>query len=96
VSTVAMMVAAILQPALVALGRNRAAMLAWAASSALFIALLFAPVAPLAAAVTAQLVAPTLVCLLMLVALRQEFQSRAAAPAAPPGQPFEPTVTNSL
>ena len=97
VSTVAMMVAAILQPALVALGRNRAAMLAWAVSSALFVGLLFAPVAPLTAAVTAQLVAPTLVCLLMLVALRQELRSRAAArSAAQPGQPFEPTVTNSL
>jgi len=97
VSTVAMMVAAILQPALVALGRNRAAMLAWAVSSVLFVGLLFAPVAPLTAAVTAQLVAPMLVCLLMVVALRQELRSRAAArSAAQPGQPFEPTVTNSL
>jgi O-antigen/teichoic acid export membrane protein len=97
VSTVAMMVAAILQPALVALGRNRAAMLAWAVSSALFVGLLFAPVDPLTAAVTAQLVAPTLVCLLMLVALRQELRSRSAGrSAAQPGQPFEPTVTNSL
>ncbi|HTF47766.1 MAG TPA: hypothetical protein VK735_09985 [Pseudonocardia sp.] len=97
VSTVAMMVAAILQPALVALGRNRAAMLAWAVSSALFVGLLFAPVAPLTAAVTAQLVAPALVCLLMVVALRQELRSRAAARSpAQPGQPFEPTVTNSL
>jgi O-antigen/teichoic acid export membrane protein len=96
-STVAMMVAAILQPALVALGRNRAAMLAWAVSSALFVGMLFAPLDPLSAAVTAQLVAPTLVCLLMLVALRQELRSRSTRrPAAQPGQPFEPTVTNSL
>jgi O-antigen/teichoic acid export membrane protein len=101
VSTVAMMAAQILQPALVALGRNRAAMLAWVVSSALFVGLLFAPVAPLTAAVTAQLVAPTLVCLLMAVTLRREIRTRATAaprsaePAAD-GQPIEPSVTNSL
>ncbi|HEX4249284.1 MAG TPA: hypothetical protein VH008_15585, partial [Pseudonocardia sp.] len=98
VSTVAMMAAQILQPALVALGRNRAAMLAWVVSSALFVGLLFAPVAPLGAAVTAQLVAPTLVCLLMAVTLRRELRTRAAAPRSRPedpeptagGQPIEP------
>ena len=98
VSTVFMMVAAILQPALVALGRNRAAMLAWVVSSAVFVGLLFAPMAPLAAAVAAQLVAPTLVSVLMLVALRGELRSRAAAglSGCEPGQSIEPTVTNSL
>jgi O-antigen/teichoic acid export membrane protein len=97
VSTVAMMVAQILQPALVALGRNRAAMLAWVVSSALFVGLLFAPVAPLGAAVTAQLVAPTLVCLLMAVTLRREIRSRAAGTASDaPAQAIEPSVTNSL
>ena len=98
VSTVAMMAAQILQPALVALGRNRAAMLAWVVSSALFVGLLFAPVAPLAAAVTAQLVAPTLVCLLMAVTLRREIRARAAGASASgvPAQAIEPSVTNSL
>jgi O-antigen/teichoic acid export membrane protein len=103
VSTVAMMAAQILQPALVALGRNRAAMLAWVVSAALFVGLLFAPVAPLTAAVAAQLVAPALVCLLMTVTLRREIRARAAgaAPAAPAGAQgqapaTEPSVTNSL
>jgi O-antigen/teichoic acid export membrane protein len=104
VSTVAMMAAQILQPALVALGRNRAAMLAWVVSSALFVGLLFAPVAPLGAAVTAQLVAPALVCLLMGLTLRRELRGRAAGAGTPdgsaqpetPGQPIEPSVTNSL
>ena len=99
VSTVAMMAAQILQPALVALGRNRAAMLAWVVSSALFVGLLFAPVAPLGAAVTAQLVAPALVCLLMSVTLRREIRARAAgaAPDAPTqAEAIEPSVTNSL
>lgn len=98
VSTVAMMAAQILQPALVALGRNRAAMLAWVVSSALFVGLLFAPVPPLGAAVTAQLVAPALVCLLMGLTLRRELRGRAAgAPAAhDPAQAIEPSVTNSL
>jgi O-antigen/teichoic acid export membrane protein len=76
VSTVAMMVASVLQPALVALGRNRSATLAWVVSSAVFVGLLFAPVAPLAAAVSAQLVAPTLVSLLMLNALRRALRAR--------------------
>jgi O-antigen/teichoic acid export membrane protein len=110
VSTVAMMAAQILQPALVALGRNRAAMLSWVVSSALFVGLLFAPVAPLGAAVTAQLVAPALVCLLMGLTLRRELRGRAAGTTAPdasaapddsaqpetPGQTIEPSVTNSL
>jgi O-antigen/teichoic acid export membrane protein len=99
VSTAAMMVAAVLQPALVSLGRHRAATLAWAVSSAVFVALLFAPVRPLAAAVAAQLVAPTLVSALMAAALRRELATRAkrgqpAAGGAPAAT--EPTVTNSL
>jgi O-antigen/teichoic acid export membrane protein len=99
ISTVAMMAAQILQPALVALGRNRAAMAIWVVASALFVGLLFAPIAPLSAAVAAQLVAPTLVCLLMTLTLRAETRARAAGgPEARSGgtQPIEPPVTNSL
>jgi O-antigen/teichoic acid export membrane protein len=70
VGTVAMMAAQILQPALVALGRNRAATVSWIVASAVFIGLLFAPIAPLAAAVTAQVVAPILVTALMALSLR--------------------------
>jgi hypothetical protein len=76
-------------------------MLAWVVSSALFVGLLFAPVAPLGAAVTAQLVAPALVCLLMSVTLRREIRARAAgaapdAPAQAEAEAIEPSVTNSL
>jgi O-antigen/teichoic acid export membrane protein len=99
ISTVAMMAAQILQPALVALGRNRAAMAIWVVAAALFVGLLFAPTAPLTAAVAAQLVAPTLVCLLMSLTLRAETRARAAGglDARSGGvQPIEPSVTNSL
>jgi O-antigen/teichoic acid export membrane protein len=82
VSTVAMMAAAILQPALVALRRNRASTATWIVSSALFVGLLFTPttiMSPLTATVTAQLVTPLLVGLLMLTTLRRELRARAAA-----------------
>lgn len=90
VSTVAMMAAQILQPALVALGRHRAATGAWLASATLFVALLFAPVDPLLAAVAAQLVAPVLVTALMAAALRAGVRRLGR------GQPDDATVTNSL
>ena len=85
VSTVAMMAAGILQPALVALRRNRAATAAWIVSSALFVGLLFTPasiMSPLAATVTAQLVTPALVCALMLTTLRRELRRRSAPVSA--------------
>lgn len=75
ISTVAMMAAQVLQPALVALGRNRVASVAWTVASVLFIAVLFAPVNPLAAAVAAQVLAPTLVTVLMLWGLRSALVS---------------------
>jgi O-antigen/teichoic acid export membrane protein len=91
VGTVAMMAAQILQPALVALGRNRAATLAWVIAGALFVALLFAPFDPLAATVAAQVVAPLLVTALMAHALRCAITQLAAPnpsahePAPQPG-----------
>ena len=69
--TVAMMAAQILQPALVALGHNRAATLSWLVASIGFVALLFAPIAPLAAVVTAQVLAPIGVAALLALALRR-------------------------
>jgi O-antigen/teichoic acid export membrane protein len=84
VGTVAMMAAQILQPALVALGRNRAATLAWVVASAVFLGLLFSPLPPLTAAVTAQVVAPLLVTTLMAAALRQALRRLTPTePAAP-------------
>lgn len=94
VSTVAMMAAQILQPALIALGRNRATTTAWVLSAALFLGLLFAPVDPLLAAVAAQLVAPLLVTGLMTVSLRSGLRRLGSGGAG--AQSAEATVTNSL
>jgi O-antigen/teichoic acid export membrane protein len=69
-STVFMMVAQVLQPALVALGAHRVATTAWIVGTTAFGALLFAPVPPLAAAVAAQLAGPALVVLIMTASLR--------------------------
>ena len=91
VSTVAMMAAQVLQPALVALGRNRAVTTAWVLSSAVFLGLLFAPIHPLPAAVAAQLVAPLLVTGLMGAALLRSLAGLAAR-----NQDVRATVTNSL
>ncbi|MBB6377865.1 O-antigen/teichoic acid export membrane protein [Pseudonocardia eucalypti] len=88
---VIMMIAQVLQPTLVALGRHRAATLAWLVASVLFVGLLFAPIPPLPAAVIAQLVAPAVVCVLMTFTLVREVRGRAAA-----GQGSLATVTNSL
>jgi O-antigen/teichoic acid export membrane protein len=97
VGTVAMMAAQILQPALVALGRNRAATLSWVVATAGFVALLFAPIAPLAAVVTAQVVAPIGVAGLLTFALRRCLVSDMGCDGSPHDSPgSSATVTNSL
>jgi O-antigen/teichoic acid export membrane protein len=70
VGTVAMVAAQLLQPALVALGRNRAASTAWAIGTAVFAALLALPGYPLAGCITAQVAAPLVVAAVMLWSLR--------------------------
>lgn len=71
VSTVIMMIAQVLQPALVALGEHRAAMSAWIVGTVVFGALLFAPTAsPLVAAVAAQLAGPAVVVVIMARSVR--------------------------
>jgi O-antigen/teichoic acid export membrane protein len=65
VSTVTMMIAQVLQPALVALGEHRAATSAWIVGTIVFGALLFAPTAPLVATVAAQLAGPAVVVVIM-------------------------------
>ncbi|MGH3907325.1 MAG: hypothetical protein ACRDTE_24585 [Pseudonocardiaceae bacterium] len=69
VSTALMMIAQVLQPALVALGRHRSATTAWLLGTAVFGGLLFAPTSPLFAAVTAQLAGPAIVLLVMALTL---------------------------
>jgi O-antigen/teichoic acid export membrane protein len=66
VGTVGMVAAQVLQPALVALGRNRAATTAWTVGARVFVALLALPGNPLAACLAAQVVAPAVVVALML------------------------------
>jgi O-antigen/teichoic acid export membrane protein len=63
--TVAMLAAQVLQPALVALRVHRMATTAWIAGTAVFAVVLFAPVDPATAAVTAQVAGPAVVCVVM-------------------------------
>ncbi|MGH3947354.1 MAG: hypothetical protein ACRDSI_20305 [Pseudonocardiaceae bacterium] len=76
VSTVIMMIAQILQPALVALGEHRTAMSAWIVGTVIFGALLFIPTAPLVAVVAAQLAGPAVVVVIMARALRTSLARR--------------------
>ncbi|MGH3874737.1 MAG: hypothetical protein ACRDSR_25080 [Pseudonocardiaceae bacterium] len=69
-STVLMMIAQVLQPALVALGRHRTVMSAWITGTVVFGALLFTPGAPLVATVAAQLAGPAVVIIIMARAVR--------------------------
>jgi len=82
--TAAMMAAQVLQPALVALNRNRAATVSWVVASAAFVGLLFAPIAPLAATVAAQVIAPLLVTGLMARSLRGALRGLSSADSAKP------------
>lgn len=79
-STALMMLAQVLQPALVALGRHHSATTAWLLGTAVFGALLFAPADPLTAAVAAQLAGPTVVLAVMALALRRPLTGRAGQP----------------
>ncbi|MGH3887393.1 MAG: hypothetical protein ACRDSZ_12645 [Pseudonocardiaceae bacterium] len=78
-STVLMMIAQILQPALVALGEHRTAMTAWIVGTVVFGALLFAPGAPLVAAVAAQLAGPAAVVVIMTRTVRAGLARRSRA-----------------
>jgi O-antigen/teichoic acid export membrane protein len=71
VGTVAMVAAQLLQPALVALGRNRSASSAWGVGTAVFAALLALPGLPLAGCIAAQVIAPVVVAASMLWSLRR-------------------------
>jgi O-antigen/teichoic acid export membrane protein len=99
IGTVAMMAAQIFQPALVALGRNRAATTSWVVASVVFVGLLFTPTSlatPLAATIAAQVIAPLLVTVLMGASLRRALRAltttgperpRVGATVAPLGAP---------
>lgn len=77
-ATVLMMTALVLQPALLALGRQRAITLSWALGAFVFLGLLLLPIEPIAASTIAQLVGPFIVTALLAFNLRRAL---AAAPA---------------
>ena len=81
VGTVAMLAAQVLQPALVALRVHRMATTAWVVGVLAFGAVLVAPVDPATAAVTAQVVGPTVVCLVMGVAIAARLRRMVDDPA---------------
>ncbi|MBW0089537.1 hypothetical protein I4I73_11465 [Pseudonocardia sp. KRD-184] len=60
-ATMLMLVAMVVQPTLVALGRQQVVTVAWIAGTVVFLALLVLPVAPVTAALVAQLVGPAVV-----------------------------------
>jgi O-antigen/teichoic acid export membrane protein len=70
VSTILLMVAQVLQPALIAAQRHRLVTRGWVVGSTVLIGLLFLPVAPVTAAVVAQLTGSVLVVLGMVVGIR--------------------------
>ena len=76
VSTVLMMIAQVVQPALVALGEHRTAMSAWTVGTVVFGALVFVPTAPLVAVVAAQLAGPAVVVVLMARTVRTNLARR--------------------
>jgi O-antigen/teichoic acid export membrane protein len=79
VATSLLMVCQMVQPALVAAGRQRRVATAWVAGAVVFTGLLFAPVPPIQAALIAQLAGPAVTVLLAGTALLAE--ARVAGPA---------------
>ena len=77
--TLAMLAAQVLQPALVALRVHRTATVAWILGTLVFGAVLVAPVDPATAAVAAQVAGPTVVCLVMAVAIAARLRRRAVS-----------------
>ncbi len=80
-STVIMMIAQVMQPALVALDEHRTAMSAWITGTIVFSVALFAPTTPLVAVVVAQIAGPAAVVVIMARSIRASLASRSWAGA---------------
>jgi O-antigen/teichoic acid export membrane protein len=80
VSTIGLMVAQVLQPGLIALGRHKLVTIAWLAGAVALVGLLALPGDPIRAGVAAQLAGSALVVTVMLTALRRALT---AVPAPP-------------
>jgi O-antigen/teichoic acid export membrane protein len=82
VATLLMMLALVVQPTLVAMGRQRQVTIGWLLGAVLYVGLLVAPAPPIPAALTAQLVAPAVVLGVLAVgvlrALREPGDGRLA------------------
>ncbi|WP_086780394.1 lipopolysaccharide biosynthesis protein [Crossiella equi] len=74
-STVLLMIAQVLQPALVALGRHHTVTVAWVIGTAVLVAMLALPGDPIAVAVAAQLVGPFLVAVVAFAGLWRGLRS---------------------
>jgi O-antigen/teichoic acid export membrane protein len=85
-ATMVMLVAMVVQPTLVALGRQRVVTTAWVVGTAVFLVLLVLPVAPVTAALVAQLVGPLVVVAVLAGGTLRALRSAhpAVGAAAPP------------
>jgi O-antigen/teichoic acid export membrane protein len=84
VSTVAITVTQILQPALIAVGRHRAVAMSWLLGAVLLVVLLALPGDPIHAAVAAQLAASLLAVAGMVLSLPAVLRRRTAGPPSAP------------
>lgn len=92
-STVVLMAAFTLQPALVALGRDRAMMSGWVAGCALTGVIALLPVGAVAAAAAGQIAGPAATVALLGGAIAVALRGRATAAAVDPAGPTQPAVT---
>jgi len=85
-ATMVMLLAMVMQPTLVALGRQRVVTAAWVVGTVVFLVLLVLPVAPVTAALAAQLVGPLVVAAVLTGGTLRALRSAhpAVAAAAPP------------
>lgn len=83
IATSLLMVCQMLQPALVAAGRQRQVAVAWLSGAMVFVVLLFAPWEPITAALVAQLVGPAVTVAVAGLALLGLARSVSARPAGP-------------
>lgn len=79
-ATMLMLVALVVQPTLIALGRQNVVTIGWISGAVVFLGLLVAPVAPITAALSAQLAGPAVVVAVLAVGVVRAL--RAAHPGA--------------
>lgn len=90
-SVLLMMVAQVLQPVLLGLRRHRSAAAAWAVGTTVFLALLLSPLPPLVGALSAQLVGPVCVLVLMTASFRRGLRDVRAPVLAGPVETVRPS-----